>query len=137
MADEFFERAGKLAAKRLGLEELPFVERRAVAERKASHEIVLVERGGFGQRRDAARTRFVRGMTVSGAVRQPFMEFVDIDVERGVCRESNCFAVDLQLFAGECAMQDRERAAERGARGFDRIRSRTAWRACRGCGSAA
>ncbi len=51
-----------------------------------------------------------------GAIRQPLVEFIDVDVEFRVCSKPNRFAVDFQLFAAERAMQDREGAAQRGTR---------------------
>src|SRR5258706_14727725 len=92
------QRAGQVAAQPLGLEELPLVEVRAVAQAEAGHKVVVVQRRRLGQRVQAARADLGGRVVVRAASRQSARELVYVDPERLAAAQADRLAVDLQPF---------------------------------------
>ena len=97
MAGEFFEDLRQLAAQCFGLEELPFIVSRAIAQRKARHEIIVVERGGFGERHDATRAYVVRRVVVGLNFGEARVKLVHIHDEFGMGIETDRFPVGVEM----------------------------------------
>src|SRR5438270_11731029 len=86
-----FKRAGKFAAQRIGLVELPVVEAGAIAQAEARQEIILVERNGLRQWLDAGGAALDRRVSVSAALRQQSAKLMHINPDVGAEVQAQCF----------------------------------------------
>ena len=102
--DEAVERGGQLAAQRIGLERLPVVEVRAVAQREAREEVVAVDGDGLLQR--------LGGGPRIGDARA---EAVEVDVDRRAAEQGDPLPRGLQRLVADRSPQRRQGAPQRPA----------------------
>jgi hypothetical protein len=106
--------ASQFAAQAFGLEELPVIELRAVAQRETGHEVVVIEGGRFGQVGQAIGTALGLGVVVGLDLRQPAAELLDVHPQIVAPHEVDGFPIGLDPGAVQGAVECREGVAQGG-----------------------
>src|ERR1700686_1010247 len=95
-ASQLFKRAGKFAAQRVGLVELPVVKAGTVAQAEARQEVILVKRYGSRKRLDTGSTNIARQVSVRAAFRQETAKIMHVYPNAGVEVETQYFSFNIE-----------------------------------------